>query len=117
MEMRGVVGTIMTPKEATFQVPEPVSVPLYMPKGNTGCSSAGVQLETLSWITRVDPRQFQASLKIMGGGRRERESLTNDSMRTQPNVLAHFEDEGRDHEPRKADDPRKLDKLRRQILT
>ena len=67
MEMRGVVGTIMTPKEATFQVPEPVSVSLYMPKGNTGCSSAGVQLETLSWITRVDPRQFQASLKIMGG--------------------------------------------------
>ena len=63
------------------------------------------------------PTAIPSILKNNGGGRRERESLTNDSMRTQPNVLAHFEDEGRDHEPRKANDLRKLDKLRKQILT
>lgn len=58
MEMRGVILRIMTPKEAMFQVPDPVSMLLYMPKDDTGSSSAGVQLETLSWIIRVDPRQF-----------------------------------------------------------
>lgn len=82
-----------------------------MPKANEGYSPSSFEMGRLSWILRVDPVHFQASLKIMerGGRERAREMAGWEG-------LSLMEDGRRGHEPRKACGLKKLDKSRTQNL-